>query len=633
MKILRYTFCLLFTCLSLPLTKGASYRLIGEHALDIGDRWEYQVVITEYPGYGTVNWVGTDSEEIVTQENIAGYDTVRIEITSSISPLGDSWLRSNCYLTPDYLVEVRWEDEGMIELVRNNDPFELMPVWINDTDNNRHIGHGLYTGQLKVPFFEWDGYQDAWITFLRTETITVSAGTFDCIVIFTRYERHDVAGVWGYVESTCWINPEAGIVKSDEYGWVWNPTEQRADIIRGNSELASIIYGNPRPEISSVTATPSTILDEQTSQLQVIATDSSTLSYNWIIQPGQGSLDDYTSPTPIYTPPDITSSQQTFTITVDVFDGSKTSSSSVDINVIDINSVTCDFYEDGFIDFLDFAVLADYVANGNCTEPNWCEGTDVDHSGNTDFSDLSVFTKCWLTEVIDPDLLAYWPLDDNEPDTFVSDISVNGHNATATANTDTLTTTGKIGTGCFDLQGAYCATVGDHGDFTFIEGVNGDFSIFAWVYVTSRASSANILTKWDSNAKREWAFQLKVDNKLRMWLADQSVSKYPYRVSDEALTNGWHFVGVIYNGEHGSWTGATAANYITLYVDGAAVDSTATNEATYEKMENLGGDIAIGALLATGTPTNIWADKIDNVKIFSKCLTATEITVLYGEGL
>ncbi len=90
------------------------------------------------------------------------------------------------------------------------------------------------------------------------------------------------------------------------------------------------------PTISSVTATPSTIMHGQTSQLQVVASDPDSgpgsLTYNWIVATGEGSLDDPTRANPIYMPPDV-SSTQTFTLAVEVSDGQDTVTDTVDVTV------------------------------------------------------------------------------------------------------------------------------------------------------------------------------------------------------------------------------------------------------------------------------------------------------------
>ncbi|HML75772.1 MAG TPA: hypothetical protein PKB02_14880, partial [Anaerohalosphaeraceae bacterium] len=96
--------------------------------------------------------------------------------------------------------------------------------------------------------------------------------------------------------------------------------------------------GNISPVINSVTATPASILDTQTSQLAVDASDAdngpSPLSYNWIVPVGAGSVSDPAIANPIYTPADVATTQ-IFTLTVEVSDGSATVSSTVDVTVND----------------------------------------------------------------------------------------------------------------------------------------------------------------------------------------------------------------------------------------------------------------------------------------------------------
>ncbi|MCP4527530.1 MAG: hypothetical protein GY833_16675, partial [Aestuariibacter sp.] len=95
---------------------------------------------------------------------------------------------------------------------------------------------------------------------------------------------------------------------------------------------------NQAPVISSVTASPSTISDTQTSQLHVTAIDPddnpNALTYIWSVPSGQGRLDNYNIANPIYMPPDV-SATQTFTLTVNVSNGTAITSKTVDITVTD----------------------------------------------------------------------------------------------------------------------------------------------------------------------------------------------------------------------------------------------------------------------------------------------------------
>ncbi|MCB1864145.1 MAG: S8 family serine peptidase, partial [Chromatiales bacterium] len=114
------------------------------------------------------------------------------------------------------------------------------------------------------------------------------------------------------------------------------------EVIAGDAvrfqRLGAIPLPNDAPVIDSIAASPAVIFDSQTSQLAVSAHDPDTgpsaLSYSWSLPPGAGSLDDPTSATPVYTPPDVASTQ-VFTASVSVSDGEDAVSTSVDITVSD----------------------------------------------------------------------------------------------------------------------------------------------------------------------------------------------------------------------------------------------------------------------------------------------------------
>ena len=57
---------------------------------------------------------------------------------------------------------------------------------------------------------------------------------------------------------------------------------------------------------------------------------------------------------------------------------------------------TRDFNNDTSVDFADFAVLASHWQETGCSDPNWCEGTDLDTDGNVDCNDLTLFVDYWL---------------------------------------------------------------------------------------------------------------------------------------------------------------------------------------------------------------------------------------------
>ena len=67
-----------------------------------------------------------------------------------------------------------------------------------------------------------------------------------------------------------------------------------------------------------------------------------------------------------------------------------------------------------------------------------------------------------------------------------------------------------------------------------------------------------------------------------------------------------------------------------MYVDGAAVDSTAHNYASYVKMEDTAADLRIGAQYSTDSEEQyIFANRLDNISIYNKELSAANVAALY----
>jgi hypothetical protein len=99
--------------------------------------------------------------------------------------------------------------------------------------------------------------------------------------------------------------------------------------------------GLPTPRVTSLTATPLSLLDTQTSQLSIVAQDPDyapqPLSYQWTIVSGGGALQGATSPAAIYTPADIVG-VQSVVVRVEVSDGANLVTGMLTLQVTDANA-------------------------------------------------------------------------------------------------------------------------------------------------------------------------------------------------------------------------------------------------------------------------------------------------------
>ena len=62
-----------------------------------------------------------------------------------------------------------------------------------------------------------------------------------------------------------------------------------------------------------------------------------------------------------------------------------------------IRAVAEDLNKNGFVDFKDFAVIANKWLM-SCSAPDWCSGCDLDKNGIVDENDLQRVAQRWLWE-------------------------------------------------------------------------------------------------------------------------------------------------------------------------------------------------------------------------------------------
>ncbi len=251
--------------------------------------------------------------------------------------------------------------------------------------------------------------------------------------------------------------------------------------------------------------------------------------------------------------------------------------------------------------------------------------------GVSGVADLSAFSN----------IIAHWKLDDDTGTSTVIDADGATHNGditTVASATDALTNdvhrVGNVGTGSFYLGQTRAVEVGDSADFTFIEGVDGDFSVIADVFVDEDGENQTIISKWSNNGKREWKLDKDVSGRIKLDLFDQANSKGIFSVTNVAITPGWHVVCATYEGEAVPVPGGkrpTAANFIKIYIDGVSVAVNESNDADYVSMTDTASSLAIGAhYSATDALQRNWRDRIDNVSVHGETLTAANVLSLFN---
>jgi hypothetical protein len=169
-------------------------------------------------------------------------------------------------------------------------------------------------------------------------------------------------------------------------------------------------------------------------------------------------------------------------------------------------------------------------------------------------------------------------------------------------------------------------TVADDDRFSFTDGTDDlPFSISAWVKM--KDASAFVIASKHVSA-REWVFRTDGSDKLLLNISD--TTNTPERLADSALTayeGSWVHVCATYAGSGPSAASgnafSAAADGVTLYVNGSAVASTASNSGSYTGMSNGADPVTIGKQTSTYAKGHI-----RGLKIFNRSLTASEVAEL-----
>lgn len=206
-------------------------------------------------------------------------------------------------------------------------------------------------------------------------------------------------------------------------------------------------------------------------------------------------------------------------------------------------------------------------------------------------------------------LVAHWKLNDNAANTTVADATGNGNTGTASHNTDTLTTTGKLTSGLdFDTASSRYVSVAHHADLSLTDGG----TICLWV-------------KWSGTSDSSGGALPRLIAKSGSYYVRQSTSAlvfYPVstatavQTASGALVSGqWRHVAVV-----------IAPEGHKIYVDG--VD--ATSVAGDGTMPPSGtGTLVIGAYTSSA---GFFDGVLDDVRIYQRPLTALEIAAIYNSG-
>jgi hypothetical protein len=265
-----------------------------------------------------------------------------------------------------------------------------------------------------------------------------------------------------------------------------------------------------------------------------------------------------------------------------------------------------DFNVDGIVDATDVCIMVDRWHTDN----SLCDiGPAPWGDGIVDVQDLIVLAEHLFEEILPPDLVAYWRLDEVESN--VAHDSVGDNHGTVYSEPLWQPDSGKVaGALQFDGIDDYIAT-----DFVLDPSL-GAFSVFAWI---KGGAPGNVLISQVDGIGgnvETWLGNEPVSGKLMTGLVPPPLGRFIPKplVSESVITDGqWHHIGFV-------WDGA----YRSLYVDGVEV---AKDTAAINPLKSAIGGLYFGvsSTLEAGT---FFSGLIDDVRIFDVALTAEKIAAL-----
>ncbi len=223
------------------------------------------------------------------------------------------------------------------------------------------------------------------------------------------------------------------------------------------------------------------------------------------------------------------------------------------------------------------------------------------------------------TQLVRDYLEAHWTFDGKYVGTgALRDASGRGrHGAPSGIATSTFYALGKVG------QGAVFDGVDDYVDFgtgfaNFQQ--TTPFSGSAWVKTTA-AEQVVIMAKFARGTTAGWQFSLSnlPAGKPELILADASITNFRMASAANAVNDGtWHHVAFTYDG-------SSSASGITIYIDGEEAGTVVVNNTDPGAL----ADSALRLGQRAGTLLGYFSGGLDDIRIYSRELSATEIQALY----
>ena len=213
-----------------------------------------------------------------------------------------------------------------------------------------------------------------------------------------------------------------------------------------------------------------------------------------------------------------------------------------------------------------------------------------------------------------------------------------GNGADISGNALDLTPNGGItySAGRSGLRAVLDGTTGqfEHAaDPAFAPGPDG-WTLFGWVLAKPDTTQAHMVVSWyrcganpgcTTSDGAGYQLYLRADGRAEFWMRDDTLHEFLMH-SSAILTDGrWHLV---------TGTLDAATDHATLYVDGVAAHDSSTTFAGVTPGP-ISIPLTVGRMYRVGwaTPTNYFHGSLDDVRLYRRPLSASEVLALYQGGV
>ncbi|MFI5495137.1 LamG domain-containing protein [Actinoplanes sp. NPDC051859] len=149
----------------------------------------------------------------------------------------------------------------------------------------------------------------------------------------------------------------------------------------------------------------------------------------------------------------------------------------------------------------------------------------------------------------------------------------------------------------------------------------GDYTVTAWLYLTDNTIDRHAVA---AEGNLQTAFAIQANGSTHKW-------RVRFATDDTSSATGSYINGIS-TVQTGTWTHVAFVRSGTtgnLYVN-TALEGTGT-AAAWAASDQIAKQLSVGRQLNNGNPQGYWKGGIDDVRLYSKALTATQITRLYRD--